>query len=210
MCTVQYDASLQTNRKFENRCKNDVKGSVSRDCLPLFFQYFRIRFRFRRDNRSQGALRGVLHSAEIISAVYKIPRRSSLYADLSGVQHTAEINCTPRKQNQILHLSMVIFKETIRKNPFRGEHIHHERKSLRYKMLIYFKKKCLSQRCAAHCGDYFVIEYLSEIGTEFENTLSCLSGAQIGLNHEKNRGQKSRDTFLVSELLVTENKRAET
>ena len=32
----------------------------------------------------------------------------------------------------------------------------------------------------------FVIEYLGEIETEFENTLACLSGAQMGSNHEKN------------------------
>ena len=32
----------------------------------------------------------------------------------------------------------------------------------------------------------FVIEYLSEIETEFENTLACLSGAQMGSNHGKN------------------------
>ena len=32
----------------------------------------------------------------------------------------------------------------------------------------------------------FVIEYLSEIETEFENTLACLSGAQMGFNHDKN------------------------
>ena len=33
-----------------------------------------------------------------------------------------------------------------------------------------------------------------EIETEFENTLAFISGAQLGLNHEKNGGQKSRDT----------------
>ena len=32
----------------------------------------------------------------------------------------------------------------------------------------------------------FVIEYLGEIETEFENTLACLWGAQMGSNHEKN------------------------
>ena len=32
----------------------------------------------------------------------------------------------------------------------------------------------------------FVIEYLGEIETEFKNILACLSGAQMGLNHEKN------------------------
>ena len=36
----------------------------------------------------------------------------------------------------------------------------------------------------------FVIEYLGEIETEFENTLPCLSGAQMGSNHEKNGSQK--------------------
>ena len=43
----------------------------------------------------------------------------------------------------------------------------------------------------------FVIKYLGEIKTEFENTLPCLSGAHIGLTHEeeKNGVQKSRDTL---------------
>ena len=41
----------------------------------------------------------------------------------------------------------------------------------------------------------FVIEYLGEIETEFENTLACLSGAQMGSNHEKTGGRKSRDTL---------------
>ena len=40
----------------------------------------------------------------------------------------------------------------------------------------------------------FAIQYLVEIKTEFENTLSYLSGAQIGSNHEKNGGQKAHDT----------------
>ena len=39
----------------------------------------------------------------------------------------------------------------------------------------------------------FVIKYLGEIETELENTLACLSGAQMGLNHKKTKGQKSRD-----------------
>ena len=32
-----------------------------------------------------------------------------------------------------------------------------------------------------------MIEYLDDIKTKFENTLGCLSGAQMGLNHEKNK-----------------------
>ena len=41
----------------------------------------------------------------------------------------------------------------------------------------------------------FVIEYLGEIEIKFENTLACLSGAQMGLNHKKTGGWKSRDTL---------------
>ena len=44
-----------------------------------------------------------------------------------------------------------------------------------------------SSRYVAHSGDHFE--------TEFENTLGCLSEAQMGSNHEKNRGQKFRDTL---------------
>ena len=39
--------------------------------------------------------------------------------------------------------------------------------------------------CVAHRRNNFVIEYLDEIETEFENTLACLSGAQMVSNHEK-------------------------
>ena len=34
---------------------------------------------------------------------------------------------------------------------------------------------------------------------QFENTLVCLSGAQMGLNREKNWGRKSRDTLPLNE-----------
>ena len=44
-----------------------------------------------------------------------------------------------------------------------------------------------------------MIEYLCEIETKFENTLAWLSGAQIGSNHEKNGGRKSRDTLPLTE-----------
>ena len=40
-----------------------------------------------------------------------------------------------------------------------------------------------------------MIEYLGKIKTEFETTLACLSRTQIGSNHEKNEGRKSRDTL---------------
>ena len=51
-------------------------------------------------------------------------------------------------------------------------------------------------RYVAHRGDNFVIEYRGEIETEFENTYFRLFiRGQMGSNHEKNRGEKSCDTF---------------
>ena len=45
----------------------------------------------------------------------------------------------------------------------------------------------------------FVIEYLGEIETEFENTLTRSSGGQMGSNYEKKTGgRKSRDTLPLS------------
>ena len=52
----------------------------------------------------------------------------------------------------------------------------------------------LSPPYDAHRGNNFLIENLGEIETEFENTLGCLLGAQMGSNHEINWGRKSRDT----------------
>ena len=65
---------------------------------------------------------------------------------------------------------MIAFKGTIRRNPFRREHFNHEKKDFKH-----------------------------EIETESENILACLSGAQIGLNHEKNGGRKSRDTLPLNQ-----------
>ena len=89
-------------------------------------------------------------SGETISAVCNTPLRWSLCTpqrrsqrcathDLRGVQHIGEINCTPRNQNQNLHLTTITFKETIRRNTFRGEHIYHIRKDL--KTFFWFAKK---------------------------------------------------------------------
>ena len=67
------------------------------------------------------------------SQVIKISKKAQRCASqrgvkLSSVHHTAESNCTPQSQNQILCESLVVFKGTIRRNPFRGEHICHETK----------------------------------------------------------------------------------
>ena len=84
-------------------------------------------------------LRGVQHTAEIISAVCIIPQRRSLYTPqrrsqrcathrgdhLHDVQHTEEINCGNTAETK--SNSSLAVNETIRRNPFRGEHIYHER-----------------------------------------------------------------------------------
>ena len=46
----------------------------------------------------------------------------------------------------------------------------------------------------------FGIEYLGEIKTEFKTASACLSGAQMGSNHERTGGRKSRDTLPLSQL----------
>ena len=61
-----------------------------------------------------------------------------------------------------------------------------------WRTFVWFAKpKILTPRCHAHGGGKF----FGEIETEFENTLACFLGAQIGLNLEKNGGRKSRDTL---------------
>ena len=56
----------------------------------------------------------------------------------------------------------------------------------------------------------FGIEYLGEIETEFENILACLSGAQMGWNHEKNwRSKISWHTPFLRPVLQTGKKQYE-
>ena len=44
-----------------------------------------------------------------------------------------------------------------------------------------------------------MIEYLGEIETKFENTLACVSGAQMGL---KKRRSKSRDILPLRDSIT--------
>ena len=96
---------------------------------------------------------------------------------------------------------LVAFKGTTRRNPFRGEHIYCTVawnkifEVLKVALLnLKFWLHGVMHTAESKCLN-FVIEYLGEIKTEFENTLPCLSGAQMGSNHEQNRGRKSRDTL---------------
>ena len=119
---LKKDGSGSIHKTTKKSSRSRLKASVSRDFRHLFFldsnpigplinsrKYFRIRFRFRWDIRSQSDLRSVQYTAEIISAVSNIPR----------------------KENRIIHFSIVAFKETIRRNSFRGEPIYLERKDLK-------------------------------------------------------------------------------
>ena len=58
----------------------------------------------------------------------------------------------------------------------------------------------LTQWCDVHSGDNFVIECLGEIENKFENTLVCLSGAQMGSNYEKWRSKILRHTPFNKQL----------
>ena len=64
-----------------------------------------------------------------------------------------------------------------------SEHIYHERKDLYllgflfiyflfvlFVLFVFIRKNIWSPRCAAHCGDNFVIENLGEIETEIKTT----------------------------------------
>ena len=65
--------------------------------------------------------------------------------------------------------------------------------------MFFAKPKILTPWCHAYRGGI----YLGEIKTEIENTLACLSWAQMGSNHEKNGGRKSCDTLpLICEFTV--------
>ena len=73
--------------------------------------------------------------------ISKSPRYVSICrGDLSGVSYR-QVNlprCASHYRVRIkFSLSMAAFKGTIRRNPFRGEHVYHERKYLKYLMLIY-------------------------------------------------------------------------
>ena len=74
------------------------------------------------------------------------------------------------------------------RNPFRGEHIYHEGKRSENFFFILLRLKILLGG-VMHTAESnflnFVIEYFCEIETEFEKTLACLSGAQMGSNHEQ-------------------------
>ena len=112
---------------------------------------------YRRDH-----LRSVKPCAEMTFTVCNIP---------------PEINCTPQNQNRNLRLSLVAFKETIRRNSFRGKHIDHERKDQKkildlLRIFFIVSQRQLCDWISRQNGNR-ILKY-------------CLSGSQMGLNHGKN------------------------
>ena len=138
-------------------------------------------------------LHSVLPTAESDSAVCITQRsQAPLCAShhgvkLRGAHHTEESNCTPRSLNRSLCEGLVAFKGTIRRNPFRvNTYIVIEK--ILGKKFWFAKPKILTPRCDAHRGVEF-FELSDRISRQNRNrirkTLACLSGAQMGLNHEK-------------------------
>ena len=132
---------------------------------------------------------GVLHTEEIINAVGCTPRKSSPAVGctprksslrwvaqrgdhLRGMLHTAEtaemistVCCTPPSFfSKFRALDSAVCCTPLRLSP--SQYVAH--------------------RGVLHIAEIFVIEYLNKIETVFKNTLACLSGAQMGSNHEIN------------------------
>ena len=90
------------------------------------------------------------------TAVCILPRSQALRCafqrgvKLHGVHHTTEWNCTLRSNNLNLGESLVAFKGTIRRNPFRSEHIYYERKDLKKHFLIWLACLTISTRDLNH------------------------------------------------------------
>ena len=75
--------------------------------------------------------------AVCITSLSQTLRRASHHGvRLPGVHHTVKSNCTPQSQNRNICESLVGLKGTVERNPFRGEHILHERKDLKTIFLI--------------------------------------------------------------------------
>ena len=114
----------------------------------------------------------VHHTAKSASMVCIIAQsHAPRCASYRGVKLLGVVCITP--QSQTAHRgvkkkwwSLVAFKGIIRRNPFWGDHIYHERKVLKIKMLIYYRPKILTPRCHAHLRNSkvlnFVIEYRNQ------------------------------------------------
>ena len=87
---------------------------------------------------------------------------------------------TPRSQNRNLRESLVAFKGTVRRIPFRGKLFLSCKKRFEENFFELLRLKVLL-RSVMHTvvSNFlnFVIDYLSEIETKFKNILACLSGA---------------------------------
>ena len=133
-----------------------LEGSVSQDFRPLFLSRFKPIW--APDKHAKEFSNSVLisprysiiklapqcaaHRGDDLCSVH--PTAESLFAVCNTTAETISMAwCTPWRQlcdqfevNRNLHLSLVTFKGTIRRNSLRGEQIYLERKHLKYKMLV--------------------------------------------------------------------------
>ena len=138
-----------------------------------------------------------MHPTAKSSSAVGIPLRSQALrcashqkVKLCSVHHTVKSNCTPRSQNQNLCVSLVAFKGTIRRYPFRCEHIYHKRKDFN-KFCFIFKLKILTLRCHAHrrveffeLCDRITRRNRNRIRKYFSLFIRC-PDTYVGPNHEK-------------------------
>ena len=141
------------------------------------------------------------HTAESSSTVCIIPQsKAPLCASHRGVKmHTAESKCTPRSQNRNLWKFLDAFKGTIRRNPFRGEHIYIIKEKIWRNIFLFAKTKILTPRCASHRGVEF-FELCDRISRRNQNWIRkyfslFIRGPDGFESWKKTGGRKSCDTL---------------
>ena len=159
-----------------------ISGVWTRNCTPRISSLGCVAHRGNH-------LCGGLHTEEIIFAVGCTPRRSSpRYAahrrdrwdDLHGMLHMH----TAKFFSKFRALDSAVCCTPLRLSP----------------------PQYVAHRGVLHIAEVFVIEYLNKIETVFENTLACLSGAQMGSNHEINWRSKISWQTPFKRMMMLEDK----
>ena len=135
------------------------------------------------------------HSVEKISMVCNVHPTRSQFSAVCFTQRNPSPQCVSK-------MLLDAFKGTIRRNPFRGEHIHHERKALKHKKWVYStKSKILTLLCYAHCGGN-IFEHGNQISQRNQNRIrkyvSLFYQVPWWVRIMKNGGKKSCDTLLLT------------
>ena len=155
--------------------------------------------------------RGVWHTEVMVSTVCcNIPWRLSLWC-----AHTTEI-ISVHTTESISAVCNTLQRWSPRCATYRRDKLHTSESKLKSSMvngcqkIISRNTSIMKERKNWIAKNFFfctpwnnmVIKYIDEIGTKFENTLACLSGAQIGSNHKKLE-VKNLVTHSLSQLCPT-------